>query len=244
VEALVDALQWSGRVLPTDRDYLSVVHSNINGFKTDGVVEETIGHRSEIGADGSIVDTVTVTRRHTGGDTPYEWWNKVNADYLRVYVPKGSELLSAKGATWEFPRAPLDYDALGFRRDEEVSLEENTMTVDAATGTRISEDSGKTVFGMWVYVSPKESVTVELRYRLPFSLAREKLRGSGDRHSVLFQKQAGTMGVALISELRPPEGTACVWQTGPDLIPLRGGWRVETDLTTDRFYGCVLQERQ
>lgn len=50
----------------------------------------------------------------------------MNADYLRVYVPLGSELVSIKGTTWEFPEPPLDYDTLNFRRDPFVeSLERN-----------------------------------------------------------------------------------------------------------------------
>ncbi|MDP2815183.1 MAG: DUF4012 domain-containing protein, partial [Rectinemataceae bacterium] len=61
-ERLIDEVGWSGRVLDTPKDYLSVIHSNINGYKTDGVIDETIKHRVEIADDGSIVDTVTITR--------------------------------------------------------------------------------------------------------------------------------------------------------------------------------------
>ncbi|MEI8097169.1 MAG: DUF4012 domain-containing protein, partial [Candidatus Moraniibacteriota bacterium] len=82
-ESLIDAAGWSGKILPSSKDYLSVIHSNINGYKTDGVIDESIKHMAEISADGSVIDTVTITRTHRGGNTPYEWWNKVNADYMR-----------------------------------------------------------------------------------------------------------------------------------------------------------------
>ena len=101
IEKMISDQKWSGEVLNTDKDYLSVINTNINGYKTDGVIDETIEHHSDIQPDGSIVDTVSVTRKHNGGNEKYDWWNKVNGDWMRVYVPKGSKLLSASGQTRE-----------------------------------------------------------------------------------------------------------------------------------------------
>lgn len=240
-ERLIDEVGWSGRMLDTPRDYLSVIHSNINGYKTDGVIDEHIKHQAKIEADGSIIDTVTITRTHTGGDTPYEWWNKVNADYLRVYVPEGSELIASSGTTWEFPEPPLDYERLGFKKDADVIREEAGMTIDQKSGVRVSTDAGKTVFGAWVYVSPKESVTVEYRYRLPFRIDMDALRQDEvSAYSVLFQKQAGSPGSKLSSSVVIPETTEVIWQTEPNLIPYGREHRRETDLKTDVFQGLVL----
>lgn len=239
-QALIDEAGWSGRVLASSKDYLSVIHTNINGYKTDGVIDETIRHVAEIDADGSIVDTVAITRTHRGGHTPYDWWNRVNADYLRVYVPEGSELLSAKGATWEFPEPPLDYAALGFRRDADVEREENSVLIDEKSGTRVYRDAGKTVFGAWVYVSPQESVTVEYRYRLPFRIDMEKVRqGGADSYAALYQKQSGSAGSRLFASVVVPEGIGPIWQTGENLIPYGREWRLETTLVTDAFAGMV-----
>lgn len=239
-QKLIDEVGWSGRVLETGKDYLSVIHSNINGYKTDGVIDESIRHQAKIEDDGSIVNTVTITRTHKGGDTPYEWWNKVNADYLRVYVPKGSELISSQGTTWEFPEAPLDYERLGFKRDMDVVREETMMTVDKKSGVRVSEDAGKTVFGAWVYVSPKESVTVEYRYRLPFRIDMEALKkDEGESYSILYQKQSGSIGSTLVSSILSPEGTRIIWQTEPNLVPYGRELRLESTLETDVFHGMV-----
>lgn len=239
-QALIDEAGWSGRMLPAKKDYLSVVHTNINGYKTDGVVSEAIKHQAEIGTDGSIIDTVTITRTHHGGQTPYEWWNKVNADYLRVYVPEGSELLSVKGTTWEFTEAPLDYDALGFRRDAEVEREESAITIDEKSGTRVYTENGKTVLGAWAYVSPQESVTVEYRYRLPFSLDVKKIRaGDADSYSALYQKQAGSPGSKLVASVIFPETMHPIWQSSGNLLPYGREWKLETDLKTDVFAGMV-----
>jgi hypothetical protein len=235
IEEIIRTAGWSGAILPAPHDYLSVVHSNINGYKTDGVIDESIVHETEIGRDGSIVDTVTITRRHNGGKTPYEWWNKVNADYLRVYVPLGAELLSAEGITREFPPAPLDYATLGFRIDPDVAREETGTRIDEASGTRISTDAGKTVFGNWVYVSPGEAVTVVYRYRLPFRLSSTGPVG----HSLLVQKQSGSRGSDFRVVLTPPDGLVPVWQTPENLIPYERTFDAQTKLSTDFFWGFV-----
>lgn len=240
-QKLVDEIGWSGRVLETGKDYLSVIHSNINGYKTDGVIDETINHQVAIEEDGSIIDIVTITRSHRGGDTPYEWWNKVNADYLRVYVPKGSELLSSRGTTWEFPEPPLDYERLGFREDADVVREEEGIVVDKKSGVRISLDAGKTVFGAWVYVSPKESVTVEYRYKLPFRLEKKASEENETSYSILYQKQSGSQGSALTTRIVPPLGARVIWQTEPNLVPYERELGRETTLKTDIFYGVVFE---
>lgn len=243
-EKLIDEVGWSGRVLDTPKDYLSVIHSNINGYKTDGVIDESIKHEAEIQDDGSVIDTVTIVRTHRGGDTPYDWWNKVNADYVRVYVPQGSTLLSSEGTTWEFPPAPLDYERLGFKRDPDVEREESGMTVNPKTGVRISVDAGKTVFGAWAYVSPKESVTLKYRYLLPFRVDTKAVAEEGaGSYSILFQKQAGSMGSKLLSSVSFPQDLKPIWQTEPNLVPYERELRRETDLKTDVFQGIVFGSR-
>jgi hypothetical protein len=241
IEELIRGAGWSGEVLDTSHDYLSVIHTNINGYKTDGVIKEAIEHEAEIQADGRVIDTVSITRQHQGGNTAYEWWNKVNADYARVYVPKGSKLISAEGMTREFPEAPLDYLALGFRRDPDIVREEEGMIVDEVSGTRISEDTDKTVFGNWVYVSPGESTTVRYVYELPFRVALGSMDDGppATAYSALYQKQSGTDGVVLRARIRYPDSLQPVWQTPENLIPYQHIFEVEKSLSKDFYWGVV-----
>lgn len=241
IEQLIKGAGWSGDVLDASHDYLSVIHTNINGYKTDGVIEETIEHEAEIRSDGRVIDTVSITRKHRGGNTAYDWWNKVNADYMRVYVPNGSKLISADGMTREFPEAPLDYLALGFRRDEDIAREEEAMTVDEATGTRISEDAGKTVFGNWVYVSPGESVTLRYTYELPFRVALDDTADGppATAYSALYQKQSGTDGVKLRARIQYPKSLRAVWQTPENLVPYQRNFETEKSLDKDFYWGAV-----
>ncbi|MBI2625794.1 hypothetical protein HYW68_01960, partial [Candidatus Parcubacteria bacterium] len=47
-------------------------------------------------------------------------------------------------------------------------------------------ESGKTVFGNWVFTSPGKSTVVQYRYRLPWRMSRAK------PYTFLWQKQPGT----------------------------------------------------
>ncbi len=181
---------WGGKVINTkNTDYLAVVNTNINGYKTDKMIDQTITKITKIEEDGSIINTVKIKRVHKGGDEKYEWFNKVNADYLRVYVPFGSELLSAQGQTLEEYKAPIDYKKAGFNFDKDVLESESSLVVDEKTGTQIFKESGKTVFGNWVFVSPKEEVELVYTYRLPFKL---NLSNESDDIDAIFQVQPGS----------------------------------------------------
>jgi hypothetical protein len=190
IEATLQKRGWGGEIVQdAPGDYLSVINTNINGYKTDAMIAESVDLRTEISADGTIIDTVSITRKHRGGNERFDWYNRVNADYLRVYVPKGSVLLSASGHTVEDYVPPVDYK--NFAADPDVAAEESTIRIDPESKTKIFEESGKTVFGNWVYVSPQESVTVTYRYQLPFKVDFGAFTKTADVYSVLVQKQAG-----------------------------------------------------
>lgn len=227
-------------ILKTQKDYVSVINTNINGFKTDGVISEKIEHQSEIQPDGTIVDTLAITRHHNGGQTNFAWWDKVNADYMRVYVPKGSELLSAEGQTREFNSPPLDYNALGFKRDPLVQMEEDSIKIDEASGTRIYEDADKTVFANWAYVSPQETVTVKYKYLLPFKIEINGENKPADAYSLLAQKQSGSVGSEFIFNISYPQKYNVLWKYPDELKQDGNNLKIETDLKTDKFIGMAL----
>ncbi|MDQ1284267.1 MAG: hypothetical protein QG620_615 [Patescibacteria group bacterium] len=249
IEKIISARGWSGEILEAKKDYLMVVNSNINGYKTDGVIDEEIEHRAEIQTDGSVVDRVKIRRRHNGGNSDYDFWNKVNADYIRVYVPKGARLLSAEGQTREFNSPPLDYGALGFKQDPQVKMEEDSMEIDEKSGTRIYEDAGKTVFANWAYVSPQETVEIEYAYVLPFKINTDFSQKPADTYSALFQKQSGSLGSQLSSSIIYPENYQVIWkypETGIENISgLPDGFlgvKMEADLSKDRFFGMAFSK--
>jgi hypothetical protein len=221
---------------------LSVINSNINGFKTDGIINESIKHQSEIQLDGNIVDTVSITRKHNGGNEKYDWWNKVNADFMRVYVPEGSKLLEASGQTREYTSPPLDYKALGFKKDPQVEDGEDSTQVDEATGTRIYTENHKNVFANWVYVSPGEQVTVTYKYVLPLKLSFDSLHHPADTFSILYQKQSGSIGSKLTSEIKLPDDMHPIWHW-PESVDQKGNSCImNTSLEEDKFVGLAVEK--
>lgn len=210
-EALVNYYNAGGSLLKTDNDYLAVVNSNINGYKTDRVIVQRVKHQSEILSDGSIQNTLTIRRDHTRGKNSYEWYNKVNADFLRIYVPKGSRLLNVKGQTVELNTFPTDYNALGFFEYPQIKKIQERETIDEKTTTRIFEENEKTVFGNWVYVSPGEHVEVTYTYLLPFK-AHAYLHNAST--SLTVQKQPGVTYL-FDHTVVTPEGWHKTWQSSP-----------------------------
>ena len=243
IEDIISTQGWSGQILSTDKDYLSVINTNINGFKTDVVVDEYIAHSAQIQTDGSIVDTVKITRKHTGGNSQFEWFNKVNADYMRVYVPKGSQLLEASGQTREVDQSPVDYDALGFKRDSDVQQEESSIKLDPNSGTGIYDESGKTVFANWVYVSPGEAVTMTYKYLLPFRLFQLNVNNAQkiDSYSLVAQKQAGSLGSSFSSDLSYPQNYNVKWTLPQSLTQGNNELKNNSNLVTDYFEGVVFE---
>jgi hypothetical protein len=212
IESMIEKRGWGGELIQNQQgDYLAVIDSNINGYKTDAVIDESIHLDTQIQTDGTIIDTLTVTRKHNGGNEKYDWYNRVNADYMRVYVPKGSILLEAKGNTIEEYQPPVDYK--NFSTDPDVQAEESTIRIDPDSKTKIFEETGKTVFGNWVYVSPQEEVTVTYKYQLPFKANFDNFTKSADAYSAIVQKQAGSRGSSFTAKLSMPEKWQAAWRT-------------------------------
>ena len=241
IQKTISDLGWSGEIIATPKDYLSVINTNISGQKTDKMIEQKIDHQAEIKPDGSIVDNVTITRTHHGGKEKFDWYNAVNSDWLRVYVPKGSELLHAEGYTREVDSPPVDYEKLGFIEDEMVVTEESGTNTDAYTGTRVYEDSGKTVFANWTYVSPGETLTIKYSYLLPFKLTFDDLKKPADTYSLLMQKQAGDENTAATSTVTGLENYDTIYHY-PDNLPLPD-WKIEEKFDRDIFAGAVLTQK-
>jgi len=243
IQKLISEQRWSGEILNSNKDYLSVINTNINGYKTDGVIDETIHHQSEIQSDGTVIDTVAITRKHNGGNKKYDWWNKVNGDWMRVYVPEDAKLLEVSGHTREFVAPALDYHSLGFKTDPQLQSADDTARIDEESGTKIYRENNKTVFANWVYVSPGESVTITYKYILPFKLSFDDLHHPADSFSVLYQKQSGSVGSGLVSEIKLPENMRSIWHWPDDVKQNGHSFRMETFLDTDRFVGFAAEKQ-
>jgi hypothetical protein len=217
-EALVERFGWNGYFKETPGDTLAVIGANIAGQKSDRMIRETVEHVAEIQSDGSVIDTVHVTRTHTG--TKGDLFSGVNnVTYLRVYVPQGSELLSAEGFSpppEDLFKQPLETD----QKDEDLERIEAKPRL-LPNGVRATDEFGRTAFGGWVQLEPGESKTTVFRYRLPFTTydIAQRLRPEGapkadairPAYTALYTSQSGKPERELTTRVVYPSGWNEAW---------------------------------
>lgn len=224
LQSTSEALGWSGSIKQTTGDFLMVTHTNLGGGKTDAVIDQDIFIDTTLQLDGSIINTVTITKEHKGLKSAlFEGQN--NVDYLRLYVPQGSELISADG--FEIPPSNLfETSDLPLSYDEDLALLSTDVRKDPNSQTDIWVENGKTVFGNWMQTAPSEIETVTFTYKLPFKLTeknpaktlfevtKNKL-GLKDleTYSILIQKQPGVITRETHITLTLPENKNVIWSS-------------------------------
>lgn len=251
---------WTGEMQKTalNQDYLMVVNSNIGGEKSDARLLEHVEHQAVVQGDGSIIDTVIIKREHSGNPDEL-FYGKKNINFVRVYVPSGSKLLDAGG--FSFPEEEsFSVPEYWYKDDPDVAAITQTETIHVGTGTQISQESGKTVFGNWVVTEPGKTSEIYFSYKLPFSifdieqskieqipLLQKVLSQGGEPHkkttshySFVMQKQSGVQA-DLISQIIYPTGWQPVWRTDDTVRVTLNGGELETDLDEDVSFGLVME---
>lgn len=248
---------WGGNIAPTisGQDYLLVVNTNIQGQKSDKNIRQTISHQAVVGEDGSILDSVAVTREHLGINDSDGLYDAPNIDYIRLYVPKGSELISASGFTWPEEakfRAPDSW----YKKDSLLLELEKEIKVDPRSGTRVTEEFGKTAFGNWIITEPGQATTVHFVYRLPFKafsaadLAPDlepwqkifSAKNPTARYQLLAQKQSGAEG-DLESQIIFPEGWTPIWSEGPNMMTAKNGAAMKKEVQKqDKIWSLIMKK--
>lgn len=103
----LDALDASGRIKSFDGDYLHINETNFAGAKANMYVRENVSQNIEVEADGSIVKRITIEYRNPEppSDCNLErgglCLNAELRNWLRIYVPRGSELIESQGSEVE-----------------------------------------------------------------------------------------------------------------------------------------------
>lgn len=161
----LEELGWAGAVQVPQGDSLMVVDANLASLKSDPVVQRTITYAVDRDDEG-LVANLTIRYENTGKLT---WKTTRYRTYTRVLVPRGSTLLSSKGAMVD----------CNVKRDG---------TVD------VSEEAGHTTFAAFTCTELGASHELVLRYRLGGS--PNALLDQGE-YRLLVQKQPGTLAHAL-----------------------------------------------
>lgn len=245
-------LNWSGAVRDATMDYLMRVEANVGGHKTDELIEQDVRYDVTVEDDGKATATLVVTRHHRGSkqgradwNPDEDWYRKANVIYERTLVPRGSELLEARGfkKTEEVPspyKNQTDYSM--YLRDRNLEdLEKGEFRHE--NGTVISEESGKTSFGNWIITEPGETTVTVYRYRLPFSFNLTALIVSPFSYHLLTQKQPGHQPVQMSADFHLPEGFKILW-AGPEAGVAYEGKRKASFtaiLASDSVWGIVAE---
>ncbi len=228
-ESLLEAFNWSGSMKDTDRDFLSIVSSNLGGTKTDLFISQQVSLDSTLLPNGQIQNHVTITRTNR---LP-QMKDTENTSFVRIYVPAGSVLVDNSG----FDRKDLVQPPGDYMTDPDVQAWEKNAVRDVTTGTLIGKESGKTFFGNWLTLEGGQSRTIQLTYLLPYTL------GSVDHASLLVEKQIGAVNYPFSYAFHFP-GKRLEWTNAADAQVSSDSISVTGEIAGNHFYGFVLTSRQ
>ncbi len=261
LEAMAEELGWDGGVKETAGDYLMVVNTNIAGGKSDRKIKQEIIHRARIQADGSIIDSLTIRRTHEG--VKREPFSGVrNVDWLRIYAPLGSKLISASGFK---PVDKIFFETAepDWPDDPDVLKAEAGALIDEASGTKIYNELNKTVFANWSQLDPGETIEINLEYQLPFKLTPEEIDSDQSligrlltktnsalnpeqkklySYSLLAQKQPGMNLSSFLSELKLSDNYLPIWKYPADLTA-NNGWLFSRDFNQDLMAAIMVEKK-
>ncbi|MBD3300623.1 MAG: DUF4012 domain-containing protein [Candidatus Moranbacteria bacterium] len=244
IKGTLSFLGLNGSLYETRRDYLSVITSNINDIEEKIEIKEEIIHEAQVQIDGTILNTVTLKKRFLNPESMLENYDEPFTDWIRFYVPEGSQLVSQKGFANGNFEPLIDYEKLGYKEDISISQTRRNSHIDPETKMMIYEENGKTVFANWVHYSPQEEAEVQITYLLPFSLNlnKEEEEPVADLYSLFVQKQPGNNNVELQTKLSGLSDYAYVYHYPNELVLSRAGWEIKQNLLEDKFYAIVVKK--
>jgi len=254
----IEGYGWDGKTKQATYDYLSVINTNIAGGKSDRKIKETINLNTEIMPDGSIINTLEIERLHSG--IKFEPFCGVrNVDWMRIYLPQGSELLEADGFT---KPAEIYFSApdSSWQNDPDLYQEEKMAKIHQPSGTKIYNEKGKTVFANWSMVDPGKTIKIYLKYKLPFKLiAREagskslvdkaiKLLSPEQSqlypYSILIQKQPGSQPSQINYDLEIADKFKNIWQYPKDFYEANNSIEINDELNIDKYWAILLESKK
>ena len=215
---------WNGALKQVDHDYLMIVDSSLPGHARS-VVERRVQYQVSLTTGEPLNTELFIEYRHNGTipdpdcrqalPTPTGcYWN-----FLRVYIPVVAEDI-------QLPPIPLhqgsEWLIWGYEPVDSASL------ISSPRGGQ----AGLTEIGGYLTVEPQTSVTLPLKYRLPFSSIRD-IGNNVLQYRLLVQKQPGAPVEPVTVMVRLPEGGKIV-RASPSPTAQADGWvHMDVDLAGD-----------
>lgn len=254
LEKEIIAQGWGGEIKDNKTgDYLAVVNTNIAGGKTDGVILQTVEQKTVIGLDGTVINTVKVKRTHNGD--PEDTFTKLqNVDYIRFYVPAGSELLAATGFDWP-DESLFKVPEKWYQLDEDLKRVEQNPLIDNRNGTVITTEYNKTVFANWVLTKPGQTSEAIISYRLPFKVEAPKPQNWQDKvmsffggrkllsYSVYAQSQPGMAKNYWQYDLSWPVEWNAVWADPAGALSGSNNLNIALEMNHDNSLNVLFEDK-
>lgn len=100
-----ESMNMAGRIKDFDGDYLHINDANFAGAKANMYIQHQVEQKIEVGDDESIIKTLTLNYKNPQPSDNCSLERKeglclsaILRNWVRIYVPKGSELLDNKGS--------------------------------------------------------------------------------------------------------------------------------------------------
>lgn len=212
--SLIAELGWDGALTRPAGDSLMVVDANLGFNKANAAVEESLDYTVDLRNLSRPRATLIVSHTHLmdSGERPCRQQPRYDAtyeqmiercywDYLRVYVPSGSQLV---GGT---PHAVSGAELLSGR----------ASPAEVWVGP---EEAGHQVFATFLLLRPAERLETGLEYLLPESVIQ--VRDGGLVYTLLVHKQPGTRAIPLRVRVLLPAG-AVLAASDPEPTAASGG---------------------
>lgn len=174
----IEALNWAGRIKSFEGDYLHINDANFSGAKTNMFIKEKSRIDYKIESDGTAIKTLTMEYRNPEphSDCNLErgglCLNAVHRDFQRIFVPKGSTLISSKGSQVKvetrqdlgktyfeafFTVNPLGKSSITYTYKLPFKVEKKVLPV------MIQKQPGVEVIPMEIYVNGNRKESFDLR---------------------------------------------------------------------------------
>jgi hypothetical protein len=101
VQKAVEAAGYGGTIADYEGDYLAINDANLGGRKSNLYVKQEVAEEVTVARDGTVEKTVTITYKNP--EKQDGWLNSILPSWVRIYVPKGSTLVSLDGLEDKIP---------------------------------------------------------------------------------------------------------------------------------------------